>query len=64
MQSLDSLVSTVDNGDLKYTHAAFPLANQFYLMKKKGEIKVFMGINFPYFNTIKQMGGGGGDEQV
>ena len=35
-QSLDSLVSTMDNEDLKYTHAAFPLEDQFYLMKKKG----------------------------
>ena len=34
MQSLDSLVSTIDNEDLKYTHASFPLEDQFYLMKK------------------------------
>ena len=36
MQSLDSVVSTMDNEDLKYTHTAFPLEDQFYAMKKYG----------------------------
>ena len=36
MQSLGSLVSTMYNEDLQYTHATFPLADQFYPMKKKG----------------------------
>ena len=33
-KSLGSLVSTMDNEALKYSHTAFPLADQFYLMKK------------------------------
>ena len=49
MQSLDSLVSTMDNEDLKYTHAAFPLADQLYLMKKKG---IFSYDFFDYISKI------------
>ena len=54
MQSLDSLVNTMDNEYLKHTHAAFPLEDQFYLMKKKGYPRMISSIISPNSLQIYQ----------
>ena len=48
MKSLDELVRTVDDNDIKFTQGAFTTDEQFCLMKKKGV--------FPqdYFNDISK----------
>ena len=51
MQSLDSLVSTMD---LKYTHVAFALEDQFYLMKKKGYFLMISSMISPKSLQINQ----------